>query len=222
MTFKQLQDEVLDYCQELQSITDFSITKVKRFINRAQLDFIRQTKCKQLDIDITTVANQVSYTSSDAANLAFAFDVFEVRYDDGTEWGNKLTFRDHVTLPEQYQYGRPYEYWITGNHSKGNFTIGTFPIISVSSNTLRVSAFVYPLVDLSANTDEPVIEDAWQDALPEYAAYRLFKIYSHRDKAFVYRSREHKAEYQNYVEDYNYRAIKQSDEITSIIDVYGD
>ena len=226
MTFKQLQDMTLDLCQEIASSPDFSLTRLKFYLNRANEDFVRQTDCLQAEIDITTVANQVSYATADAANLAFVKRVFEVRYDNGTERGNKLKLINHSELPERYEYGLPAFYWVTGNNSRGiagattgTFKIGTHPIVS-EAQTIRVNAFIFPVADMSANSDVPAMQVAWQTALPEYVAYRLFGLYSHKNPAYGRKSQDHFAVYQNMVNDFNFNAVQDSAETTEVVDVY--
>lgn len=222
MTFKDLLDVTFDYINELSGQPGFDIAKVKLYLNRAERDFIRKTKCHQRKIDITTVANQLSYTSSDEAYLAYVYHVIKVRYINAgeTERGHKLVFKDQSQLPERYEYGDPKWYWITGNNDRDLFEIGTHPIVSESSGTIRVKAFCFPNQEMSIDSHEPYIKDAWRDALPEFAAYRIFRSYSHLKKEYRNRAYEHKAAYDEIVDDINFHSIKQTDEFTQIEDVY--
>lgn len=220
MQFKELQDLTYHNIQELAREVDVNLTTIKKYLNRAERQFVRETRCKQLTIDITTVADQVSYTSSDAANLAYVYDVDWARYIDETERGTKLKVMNHGDLPERYQYGNPYWFWV--QKASSGYEIGTHPIISESSKTLRVRAFIYPVSAMSVDADEPNFEDAWQDALPEWAAYKLFNIYSHKNPAFGRRSQDHYALYRSFVDDYNGNNIKGFTEFTTVQDVYGD
>jgi len=226
MTFKEIQDLVLDNAQELQSMTDFSLTKVKQYINRAYYDFVRQTRCIELDIDITTVADQEYYTSADAANLAFIYDIYEVRYIDtlsagsAAEYGDILLPTPHKDLRDKWSSGTPDQYWVKNSNSRGSFKIGTYPIIGTSNLKLRVSAYTFPLTDLASNSDEPIIREAWQDALVEHASHKIFKAYSHLKPEYRQRSRDHLAEYQIYVQDAKMVSDEQKDRNTIIQDVY--
>lgn len=224
MTFKDLQDVTYDYVNELAGAPGFDIAKIKLYLNRAEKDFVRKTKCHQREIDVTSVANQVSYDSDDAANLAYIYHVINVRYINAgeTERGHKLTFMDQSRLPERYEYGDPYWYWVTGNNDRDLFKIGTHPIISESSGTLRIKAFCFPNQDMSSDAQEPYIKEAWRDALPEFAAYRIFRTYSHLKREYSFRAREHKAAYDEIVDDINYHSIKQTDEFTQVEDVYNE
>jgi len=224
MTFLELQADTIDLCQELNAFSDLSPGKIKHYLNRAQKDFVRQTKCLQADIDITAVVNQVSYTSADAANLAYVYHVINVRYISPsiTEQGHKLVYKEESQLPEVYQYGVPHAYWVSGNNSQGSFKIGTFPIAAELA-TIRVKAFIFPTAEMSSDTGvngTPVIKDAWQDALPIWAASKLFGLYGHKSQEFFRRSRELKQEYQFLVDDYNARAVQQTDEFTQVEDIY--
>lgn len=228
MDFKELQDLTLDHCQELAGKLDFSKTKIKFYINRAEKDFLRQTKQHERIIDITTTADQEYYDADDAANLAYVYHVFRVRYISAgeTERGHKLTYMEYELLPEQYTYGTPTHYWITGNNSRNNtdtdFRIGTHPIVSESSGTIRVWASCFPNADMSVDSNVPFVKEAWQDALALYAAGKLFSIYGHEKREWEFKSRRLLAEYQTMVDDANFRAIKQTDELTQVKDVYNE
>lgn len=231
MTFKQLQDQVLDNCQELQDITDFSLTKVKHYINRGYYDFVRQTRCMEKDIEILTAADQEYYTSSDAANpnadeLSYLYDIYEARYIDTLSGGNAAEYGDilkpipHKKLREKWASGTPDYYWVKFNGTP-NVQIGTYPTIGSTGHILRLSCFVFPSSELSADGNIPDIKSLWHDALSEYATYRLFKIYSHLKPEYNMRSKMALELYQGYVNDANYNNISdQLDQFDTIQDVY--
>lgn len=209
LTFKNMQDLVIDNCQDLQKFTDFTRTKVSAYINRGYFDFVKRTKCITDTIDITTVADQESYSASDAANLAYVYHVYEVRFIDNLsgstpqEYGDKLMPYPggHAGLPETWDTGTPRYYWLLGANTEDSFEIGTYPICSTSDYVLRVFAYMYPTSEMSSDSDEPIIGDAYRYSLVDFACWKLFKMYSHRDREFKYRYGEHKQEYLEAVSD---------------------
>lgn len=225
MTFKRLQDDVIDLCQELQKNTDLTITKIKNVINRGYYDFVKQTYAITNTIDITSVADKISYTSSDAANLAYVYKPYQVRWIQSgvTERGKVLQPfpGGHANLPQRYEYGIPSHYVITQVHTRGNIALQTYPIDSASGNTIRVYAFMFPTADLSGATDQPLIKEAWQDALVKYAVWQLFSQYGHTNPAFRAKSLEYKSFYMEDVEIAKESMFTESmDDYPEIIDVY--
>jgi len=229
LTFKNMQDLVIDNCQELQSIPDFTRTKVKAYLNRAYLDFVKRTKCITDTIDITTVADQESYSASDAANLAYVYHVYEVRYIDNLsgatpqEFGDKLKPHPggHAGLPETWDTGTPRHYWLQGANTEDSFEIGTYPICSASNNLIRVFAYMYPTSELTNDSDEPVIGDAYRYALVDYACWKLFKMYGHRGREFKYRYNEHKQEYFEAIQEaYTATFMDSEDDFPVVYNVY--
>ena len=78
MTFLEMQTDALDLLQEIQDHPQYSLTKLKGYINRGNLTFVRKTKSVEGTVDITTVANQFEYDSSDAATLSSVMIPFQV------------------------------------------------------------------------------------------------------------------------------------------------
>lgn len=222
MTFATIQHFVWDNCQELQGITDFSQKKVKAYINRGYYNFVRRTKCISDIIDITTVADQHSYTSTDAANLAFVYKPYQVRFIEsgGTDRGDILKYKDWSEIPDVKSTGTPYYYWMRGVMTRGEFEIGTHPIVGEDNATLRVYAYMFPLADLSLDADIPLMKEGWQDALIDYATWKLFKVYQHQNREWKDKAREHKMNYMEMVDLANQEMITDTDDIIEVIDVY--
>jgi len=222
MTFQVIQHLVWDNCQELQGIADFNQKKVKVYINRGYYDFVRRTKCIADIVDITTVADQHSYTATDAANLAFVYKPYQVRYIEAgnTDRGDILKYKDFSEIPDVKSAGTPFWYWTRGVMTRGEFEIGTHPVIGETAATLRVYAYMFPLADLSLDADEPLIKEAWQDALVDYATWKLFKVYQHNNREWKEKAREHKFNYMEMVDLANQEMITDSDDVLEVIDVY--
>ncbi len=223
--FLNLQDDVLEFCQELQAISTFQRKQVKRWINKGYYDFVKRTSCIQDVIDITTVADQESYTSSDTANLAFVYKPYEVRHIESgkTERGEILLPYPggHGALSDIIQTGTPTHYWTRGVHTRGEFELGTVMVDSSSGNTIRVYAFMFPTADLSDNEDEPLMKEAWQDALVNYAVWKLFSLYSHTSKAWGNKAMEHRGLYLEDVAIANDTMFTESmDNFDQVQDVY--
>jgi len=152
MTFKEIQDYLLLQSQELQGLTDYNLPIIKFIINRVYLDIVKKTKCIEDNVDITTVANQFSYSITDSANLAYIYKPYLVRYIRSgiDENGEKLTpySGGYSNLPENRTYGTPKQYWIRGLHTRSEIEFGTIPICATTGNTIRISAFMFPLTKL--------------------------------------------------------------------------
>lgn len=226
-TFKQLQDDIIFFSQELQNEHDYNLTVIKRFINRGYYDFVKKTKCIEDIVDITSVAKQVSYTATDAANLAFVYTPYEVRFIQNgvTERGDKLTPYPggHDGLPDNYEYGTPTHYWTRGVHTRAEFELGTYPIDSASGNTIRVYAYMFPLADLSADADQPLMKDAWQDALVNYTLWKLFMTWQHKNQEWGKKALFYKAEYDNNIQETALTMFTDSDDdLPAIRDYYQD
>ena len=230
-TFNQLQDDTLDLCQEIAAQTDFTMTKVKRQINRGYYDFVKRTACIQDVIDITTVADQESYTASDAANLAYVYKPWLVRYIEYDEdAGSLVDERGDVlkpyhggvsALPDVKYTGTPTHYWTRGVHTRGEFEIGTSPICSSSDRVIRVYAFMFPTADLSSDSDQPLMKEAWQDALVNYAVWKLHLPYVHLNKAWHQKAMEHKYYYEEDVATANENMLTETfDDFSQVVDVY--
>lgn len=196
-TYKQLQDITIDNCQELQGITDFSREKVKYYLNRAQQDFVRKTHCLEKYFDFTTVANQEAYTLDNAV-----YKVHHVRYivDPTNEFGEALQPYPggYSALPKTRSFGTPYYYWTRYDNTRGTSEFGTFPIVPVASEVLRVWCSYYP-TDMSADGDISTIKEPWHDAMMLYAVWSLHKIYSHKNPSIRQKAQDYGREYYAYV-----------------------
>ena len=215
----------MEFCQELQGISTFGRPQIKRQINRGYYDFVKKTGVIQDVIDITSEANKESYDSSDAANLAFVYKPELVRHIESgqDEFGDRLfPFPGGFSnLPNIKTPGTPTHYWTRGLHTRAEFVIGTYPIDSASSNIIRVYASMFPTADLSADSDEPLIKEAWQDTLVNYAVWKLFSLYSHQNRAWREKAREHKFYYDEDVESANITMFTESeDQFPEVIDAY--
>ena len=100
--------------------------------------------------------------------------------------------------------------------------IGTWPIANTSGDTLEVRAFSYPVADLSADDDEPKIQDEWTDGIVFYAVWRLFHIYGHAKREWRQKALEHKALYREVVNEYNIQTSTSNEEPGYVLDAYED
>lgn len=183
LTFKQMQDDVLDLCQELQRQTDFTLKRVKRMINRGYYDFVKKTDALVGTFSFTTVANQVTYSSSDLTSFAHVYKILHVKYLEAPdEFGRILKPYPggYTGLPKLQSTGIPDFYYTLGIGTPGVRKIGTYPIIATSSETLEVLAYYSPSTELSADTDESLIEDEFRESFVFYAVSRLFSMYGHQ------------------------------------------
>lgn len=223
-TFKNMQDDVKDIVQELQGVADFSTTRIKRMLNRGYRNFVKDTDCILDVFSFTTVANQVLYDSSDVANFAYAYKIVSVKYitDATNEFGKVLQPYPggHGRLPEDKSFGEPCWYYTRGISTNGMKKIGTYPIIDVANETLEVQAYRSPISDLSADADEPTIDDEYRDALVYYAVWRLFHSYSHRNPAFRAKAIEHKQLYDEVVEEFKFNNFQDDLGTQQVTDVY--
>jgi len=197
-TFKNLQDDTLDLCQELQGRTDFTLTRIKRLINQGYYDFVRKTRILKDYDDITTVANQTSYDLSDQD-----IEVLSVKYvsDSGSlllkpypgGWSN---------IPTATTYGTPEFYWYKNINTRSGGKIGTEPTINTSDNTLRIWVSKMFDSELSANDDVPELKLEYHDALVYYATWRLYAIYGHLNEAWSSKTLTFKNLYDGIIKDY--------------------
>lgn len=225
LDFKDMQDDVLDICQELQGRPDFTIDRVKRMINRGYYGFVKDTDCILDVLSFTTVANQVFYTSSDTANFAYAYKIVSAKYiTESSEFGKPLIPYPggHLNLPRNKGYGEPVYYYTQGVSGTNLKKIGTYPIIDVSSETLEVQVCRFPTTDLSSNTDEPAIHNAYRDALVFYAVWRLYHAYSHLNPAFRAKALEHKNLYRELVDDFKFQNNEEDLGGQQVTDYYAE
>jgi hypothetical protein len=228
-----LQNEVTDLIKPLASIPDYSSlnTGLTHYINRGYVDFVRRTGGIEDRVDITTVANQESYTFADAANLQFALKIIQVRWDENTDayadsdWeGERLKPYPggYTNLPKTRVYGKPFAYWYRQVGKRDGLEMGTWNIIDAVGR-LRVWLTRMPLTLLSANEDEPEVQIGFQEALVNYAVWKMYKIYEHRNKDWKAKALEHRSLYFELVNDYKQTfAYDSYDESLIIQDEYVD
>jgi hypothetical protein len=158
LTFKQVQDFLLDK------------------------DFARRTRSLSDSYDVTTVANQVSYSIIDAK----FYHISHVRYieDSSTEYGVPLRRfpGGFSNLPKEMNWGIPYYFWDRYGGDNTVQEIGTFPIASTSSYTITVWGFDLP-ANLTADGNVPVIHEAYHEALILYPLWKICNAYAHKSKA---------------------------------------
>lgn len=296
MQFSQMQTDALDLLRELQSTSQYSLAKLKHYINRGYYDFVRRTKSYELTMDVVTVADQETYTRSDlsdivesvtittagatysAGTLTFAtgnatgtydvtggaitstvvtskgsghtatptvtpsdagdgnavltavmgssfdyiYKLHTVRYIETGEIGEVLIPYPggYSNLPEIKEYGTPRWYYVTKTLNRNGFEIGTWPINSVSSDTLRLFAFMIPNKELVADADIPIFPEIYHDALPYYAASRLFMMASHVRSSWGKKAFELKAVYDQFVAESLENQFSETDDNIQVLDVY--
>ena len=232
MTFLQMQTDAIDLLHELENHSSYSLTKLKEYLNRGNLEFVRKTNCIEGTIDIITVVNQFEYTEAATATLQYLKAPTQVRYiDAATDVGTPLSpFRGgYNNLPQTKSYGTPSSYWLRNLAGKSRaagdnitaftgFRIGTWPICGTSDKTLRIDGYLWPqtLVD---NTDVPEYKDGWHDAPVYYAAYRMYMIFSHLRKTWRQKALDNKALFDELVFDAQQEISVQDDSPTLPIDV---
>lgn len=197
MTFSEMQTDVLDILQDWQNHPDYTVTKLKHYINLGNRAFARLTKAIEGTIDITTVSNLFEYTQSNQANLQYLFKPKQVRYiEASSEIGRKLSPypAGYTNLPKDKQYGTPYFYWFkniagrsiesgsTGAITRQGVSMGTWPIAGTASKTLRVEGFLWPAT-MTDDAHVPEYDEAWHDAPVYWAAFRLLWLFSEKTSA---------------------------------------
>jgi hypothetical protein len=209
--FSDIQNEITDLVKPLASLPDYSTLNADKdhYINRGYIDFVRRTGGIEDRIDITTVAEQTSYSTTDAANLKYVFRVMQVRWDEDTtayassDWEGLLLKPypgGYGSLPKVRSYGSPYWYWTRKNMNKGGLIIGTWPIVGTANQTIRVFCTRFPTSLLANATDEPDIMVAWQPAIIHYAVWKLYNVYSHRNPNWERKAIEHRDYYFEYIQ----------------------
>ena len=227
-TFKNMQDAVIASLHPaIKSRSNYSLDLVKNHINKGYYEFVRRTKCIEGTVDITTVANQSSYTQSDNSSIANIMQPYEVRYvESGSSnvgWPLKPYEGGHANLPRTKVYGIPSHYWIRGGNSYGNFEIGTYPIIDASGGTLRIDAFMWPSSELSNDDDEPEIEEAYREALVDYALYKIYRMFKYIDKSWHELSLTYRADFLQIIAEWHDENYTDDEgELPRIVDVFGD
>lgn len=230
-TLANFRDDVYALTQELQKKTDYTKDRINHYLNRAYYDFVRRTGCIEDVINVTSVANQVEYSKSDAANIEFIYKINHVRWIKSgvTEMGDILLPYPggYGNLPDDYQYGTPDWYWTRGMHggteSANAKKIGVFPVDGSSGNTIRLYVYRFPTSLMSSDGDEPEIPEAYRDALAYGAAWRMFKNYSHENPAWRNKEIMLRNDFMEMVKDYNVnRAEENADNNNVVLDVYCD
>ena len=231
MDFSQMQTDALDLLQEIQNHPQYSLDKLKHYLNQGNLAFVRMTRAIETTVNITTVANQFEYDESDASGLADMFYAYQIRYVDGTETGRPLKqwVGGFTNLPKEYSYGTPYYYWTRNVHAAtvtapSNYTgvrIGTWPICSESSKTLQVDGYKRPAT-LVGTSDEPEVQPEWHDAIVYYAVYRFYDALSHLNAGWDRKADKFYLKFERLVDDANEFMSNQNDEPIEQVDVYDE
>ena len=229
MTFGQMQTDALDLLQEIQNHPQYTISKLKHYLNQGNMAFARKTKAIEGTIDITTVANQFEYDESDKSTLANIYIPYQVRYVDGSEVGDQLKPwpGGYTNLPKRYSYGTPTYYWLRNLHARSTTNpaaytgvrFGTWPIAGTADKTIRIDAFLHPAT-LVTEAAEPEYKDTWGDAPVHYAVSRMFAIFSHLNPSWDRKAMFHMSEFERLVSDANQDMSYQSDEPIELEDVY--
>lgn len=228
MTFKQIQDIILENIQEIQKFPDFTLAQVKSVINRGYYDFIRKTGLIEDEVVIETVADSISYALD-----TYFYKIQQVRYIEDTKANVIANTHSEIgvvlepwpggwaTLPQQFETGVPSYYWVRGGNTRTKGEIGTWPIAGTSSYAIKVWITRFPTADLTANNDIPEIKDAFHNALVEYGCWKLFTQYSHKDRAFMARAKEHENQYRIFVMECQEESFTETnDQFPTIQDVY--
>jgi len=229
LTFLEMQTDALDLLQEVQAHGQYSATKLKHYLNQGNLAFARKTKCIEVTVDITTVAEQFEYDSSDAAGLITLMIPYQFRYVDGTEMGEPLKPYPggYTNLPKVYSYGKPFYYWIRNIHAATvaapsayvGVRVGTWPICDTADKTLRIDGFMRPTV-LSADAHISEIQPEWHDAVVYYAVSRIFSMFAHLQPEWGRKATFYLSEFERMVAEANEFMIIQNDEPMELPDVY--
>ena len=232
MTFLEMQADAIDLLQEITNHPQYTLAKLKGYINRGNFTFVRKTKCIEGSLTITTVANQFSYSESDQSNLADLMIPYQVRYQDANlaaEIGRPLKPwpGGYTNLPQKYSYGTPYFYWVRNVHAASvtdptafvGIYVGTWPVAGTSSKTIWIDGFFRPST-LVNDAAESEIQPEWHDALVFYAVSRMFGMFGHLKKSWGDKSVFYMSEFERMVNDANQFMIYQSDEPIELEDAY--
>ena len=230
MTITQIQDDIVGLCQELAGEFDFTLDRIMHLINRGYYDFVRRTNCIEDRIDITSVANQVSYSVADAANIAFIYRINEIRHIESGVTENGFSLKSYpggyVALPEKLIYSSsPTHYWTRAMQSHETTVnvakvIGTWPVLNSSNDTLRIHCYRFPLAELTVNTSTMEIDPAYQDAITFYVAWRVHMMYQHKNPFIQQKSNDMQRAYFDLVKDFNLNASMEVNDFGEIINVY--
>jgi hypothetical protein len=221
LTFRNIQSLVEDQLQEVLGATDMTLPKIKKYINLGYNDFVRRVKPLMSSLDITTVADQATYS---LVNGDFTH-VSHVRYieDSDNEYGEAL--RPYpggfANLPKEKTFGKPYWYWVRFTGDNTASVIGTIPIASTASETITVWGYTLP-TPLSADSDIPVVQEAYHEALILYPVWKICNAYAHKSRSIKDKAITARNEYMDMIRDAMGDASTMTmDEEPQTVDVYG-
>lgn len=207
-------------------------TQARRYhyLNRGYYKFVAKTQCIESVIDITTVDEQDYYTSSDAANLAYIYKPYEVRYIDAADADNGWKLRPfpggHRAIPRVKSYARPDYYWVQFTNVHDDIRIGTWPVANANGDTLRIYAYMFPTSELSTGTDVPVIKEFAHDALAYYAIAEIYRMFKHINPDWDKLSQQYMQMFEAEAANYKYFMFEDmSDEYPTFIaddEYFGD
>ncbi len=219
LTFKELQDLVLDQLQELQAMPDMTLVKIKKYINLGYKDFTRRTRILTDDFGITTVADQASY---EIINAGF-YHIGHVRYieDSDTEYGEplKLYPGGFAGLPRTKEFGIPCYYWVRYSGDNTAHELGTFPICSTADMTITVWGYSVPL-SMTADADVPIIHAAYHETLMLFPIWKICNSYAHKSKEIRQKGIAARDEYLEAVEMTKMENSSLTNDDIETIDIY--
>ena len=160
--------------------------------------------------------------------LSYIYDPYEIRLIKSGESNQGYLLNPypggHGNLPRENVYsGTPEYFWTRGLGTQGKFEFGTWPILNNSDDTIRIHAYMYPMIDLVADTDVPLIRNDSREALPLFVLWKMYKQYAYIDKDWMYLSREYRNEYLEYVDTaIGAMGIDSEDGFPSMFDVYSE
>lgn len=200
LTFKEIIDLTSDQLQEIMGATDMTMRKIRRYINLGYNDFTRRTKILTDNYDITTVADQESYSLVTGAFL----QISHVRYieDSDNEYGEPLKMwpGGYAGLPKNKEFGTPERYWHRYHGDNTTVEIGTVPIASTADKTISVFGYKLPS-PMTLDSAVPVIHEAYHEALILYPVWKLCNAYAHKSKAIREKALTARNEYLEMVAD---------------------
>lgn len=200
LTFKEIQDLVQDQLQEIMGASDMTMRKIRRYINLGYTDFCRRTKVLTDSYEITTVANQESYSLVTGAFL----QILHVRYIEDSDneygWPLKMWPGGYAGLPRDKEFGRPERYWHRYHGDNTTVEIGTVPIASTADETISVFGYNLP-AQMTLDSAVPIIHEAYHEALILYPVWKLCNAYAHKGKPIREKALTARSEYLEMVAD---------------------
>jgi len=219
LTFKEIQDFLLTQLQELQAPIDMTLPKIKAWINMGYKDFVRRTRAFTNDYDVTTVADQESYSIKAGA----FYHVSGGRYieDSSTEYGIPLRLwpGGFDNLPRHKVFGTPYHIWVRYAGDNVAVEMGTVPIADTADYTVKVFGYNLP-TKLTSDSQIPVIHEAYHEALIQYPLWKICNAYAHKSKAIREKGVIARQEYLDIVNDGKRDMEDFLSEDSATIDVY--